>query len=316
MAFERVLDGHSSYLDLDLQPYVTGLHAYASSPVDNVYEASPPVTTFSVVPLSTAGGRPGTSSLQQLGYRLGSYAAPNQLLMWAEKQLLNESRRGESFENAITAFIFALRDTPLQNGRATITVPANLVRSVCDMVSWMRIWQASDIHVHGFDLGSGLPTAQPLPETIAWELKSQAVTAIQPREHTALFTLDEMLRETNRVEKLPMWACLWQLLLIYRKLWLLYTEIDRPPCDQGRASLSSTAMTVKQAYRFLLVKYAAYFDASSPIFPKRNQKPTIDLIVGDVRLQTAWENVMHRRQQFCESSILDKAHLLLPWHHS
>lgn len=308
MAFERFLDEHSSRLDLDLQPYVAGLHASSWPSEDNVYEPSPPATTFGVVPMSTAGNWPGTSSLmQQPEYHLASYGSSGDLLLWAEKQVLNESQRGESFEDAITAFIFTLRDTRLQNGRATITVPANLVRSVCDMVSWMRIWQATNIHVHGFELGTGLPTVQPLPETIVWELRSQAITAVQSSERTALFTLDEMLKETNRVEKLPMLACLWQLLLIYRKVHFMYTEVDRPPCNPGRAYLSSTAMTVKQRYRLLLVKYAAYFDSSSPIFPKKDQEPTIDLLAGDVRLQTAWENVMQRRQGFCESSTQEVA---------
>lgn len=317
MAFEQDLDEHSSHLELDLQPYVTGLNAFSWPPADNVYEASPPVTTFGVVPMSTAGNWPGTSLLQQPEYHLASYGASGDLLMWAEKQLLNESQKGESFEDAITAFIFALRDTPLQNGRATITGPANLVRSVCDMVSWMRIWQASNIYVHGVDVESGLPTVHPLPETTTWELKSQAITAVKLSEHTALFTLDEMLKETNRVEKLPMWACLRQLLLIYRKLHFVYTEIDRPPCDPGRACLSSTAMTVKQIYHLLLVKYAAYFDSSSPIYPKKDQEPTIDLLAGDARIQTAWENVMQRRQGFCESSTQEVARLLLlPWCYS
>lgn len=314
VAFEQVLDEHSPRLDLDLQPYVAGLHAYSWPSVDNVYEPSPPATTVGVVPMSTAGNWPGTSSLlQQPEYHLASYdGSSGDLLMWAEKQLLNESRRGETFEDAITAFIFALRDTPLQNGRATITVPANLVRSVCDMVSWVRIWQASNIHVHGIDLESGLPTVHPLPETIDWELKSQAITAVKPSEHTALFTLDKMLKETNKVEKLPMWACLWQLLLIYRKLHFVYTEIDRPPCNPGRACLSSTAMTIEQIYRILLVKYAAYFDSSSPIYPKKDQEPTADLIAGDPWLQTAWQDVMHRRQQFGELSIHNTAPPVVP----
>lgn len=310
MAFEQVLDESSSSLVLELQPFVAGLHAYSWPSEDNVYEPSPPATTFGVVPMSTAGNWPGTSSLpQQPEYHLASYGSSGDLLMWAEKQILNESWRGESFEDAITAFIFALRDTPLQNGQATITVPANLVRSVCDMVSWMRIWQASNIHVHG--LGFGLPTVHPLPQTVTWELKSQAITAVKRSEHTALFTLDEMLKETNRVEKLPMLACLWQLLLIYRKVHFMYTEVDRPPCNPGRAFLSSTALIVKQIYRLLLVKYAAYFASSSPVYPKKDQEPTVDLIAGDARLQTAWQDVIHRRQEFCELFIHNKAHLLL-----
>lgn len=313
MAFEQVLDERSSLLDLDLQPYVTGMQAFSYPPADNNYEASPPIATLGVVPMSTAGNWPGaTSRLQQQEYHLASYEPSDRLLMWAEKQILSESQRGGSFEDAINAFIFALRDTPLQEGRATITVPANLVRSVCDMVSWIRIWRAPVIHIHGAAWGSGLPRVDPLPEPVIWELKSQATTAMRRSEDTALGTLDEMLKETNRVEKLSMWACLWQLKFIYQKAQDPCIEDRLPICDPGRACLDSVAMTVRQIHRLLLVKYAAYFGSSSPIYHKSNQKSTIDLIAEDPRLRTAWEAVVQRRPEFCKSLVLCNAHPLPP----
>lgn len=307
VAFEEALDEGSSRLNLDLQPYVAGLQAYSYLPIDNNYEASPPAATFGMVPMSTAGNWPGASlRLQQQEYHLASYGPSDELLMWAENQVLSESQRGGSFEDAINAFIFALRDTPLQDGRATIMVPANLVRSVCDMVSWIRIWQAPVIYVHGAALGSGLPTVHPLPESVTWELKSQATTAMRRSEHTVLGTLDEMLKETSRVEKLSMWVCLWQLILIYRKAQDTYTEAHLPICDPGRACLDSAATTVKQLYRLLLVKYASYFCSSSPIHHKSNQKPTMDLVAEDPRLRTAWEAVVQRCPEFCKSLMITR----------
>lgn len=306
VAFEQTLGQQFSDLDLDIQPYITELNVYPPAGSNRGFDLSPAAATFGVVPMSTAGNWPGILSLpRHQEYHLASFGPPERLLIWAEKQVLGESQSGRSFENAINAFIFALRDTSLEQGQATIVVPPNLVRSVCNMISWIRIWQAPVIYVHGVDLGSGLPMSHPLPETVTWELRSQAATAMSQSERTALSVLDglPMQRQKIQADKLSVWACLWQMILIYRKVKVIYAERYRPECNAGQAHLAAVTNAVEEMHRLLLVKHAAYFGSSSPIYHKIKDQPTRRMIEGDRRLLTAWDHVLQRRTEFCKSFI-------------
>lgn len=64
----------------------------------------------------------------------------------------------------------------------------------------------------------------------------------------------------------------------------------------------SVLSVVEHLYRLLVIKYSAYFGSASPIFPKKGQPPTADLLQGDGRLSREWENVLLRRKEFCEHS--------------
>lgn len=57
---------------------------------------------------------------------------------------------------------------------------------------------------------------------------------------------------------------------------------------------------VDDIYKMLVIKHNAYFGATSPIFPERGQPPTTELLEGDERLRTQWDNVLLRRKEFCE----------------
>lgn len=308
VAFEPGLHGLSSGLELALQPYVAAINAYRPSQTAHSYEASLPAATFGVVPMSTAGNWDGAPPRpQQKKYHLASYDPPlsDRLLAWAQRQLCSESQSGATFEDAISTFVFALRDSPqaLAQGRAVITVPTDLVRSVCDMISWVRLWHAPAIHVRGVDLGSRLQPSSQLPETVTWELKSQAVTALALCERTALGTMDHLPHQATPGVKLSVWACLWQMILIYRKLLTTYTEPYRSVWDAGQPHPAAPVVaTIEQLHRLLLVKYAAYFGSSSPIYHKPKQQSTWELLAGDLRLQRAWGDVVHRRTDFCKSS--------------
>ncbi|KAJ4416498.1 hypothetical protein N0V82_006693 [Gnomoniopsis sp. IMI 355080] len=160
------------------------------------------------------------------------------------------------------------------------------------------IWQAPVIYFQGVDLGSGLPTSRPLPDTVTWELKSQATTSVGLSERVALLTLDELSLQKIGAERLSLWACLWQMILIYRKVMATYAKMHPPACDSGHACLAGAATTFEEIHRLLLVKYATYFGSSSPIYHKRGHKSTLEIIAGDTRLRTAWEDVMRRRTAF------------------
>ncbi|KAJ4394649.1 hypothetical protein N0V93_003868 [Gnomoniopsis smithogilvyi] len=296
VAFDKTLEKESSNLDLALQLYLSELKPYPFPWTDRSHQVSPAAATCGVVPMSTAGNWPGIlSQPRSQEYHLASFGPPGRLLMWAERQVLSESRSGGSFEDAINEFIFALRDTPLKEGHNTIKVPSKLVGGVCDLVSWIRIWQAPVIHVYGIDRKFSLPASQQLPETVTWELKSQAATAMVLSERVALSELDDLHRRRNEKEKLAVWACLWQMILIYRKAKAIYVETYRPECHSGKICLAATEKAVEEIHRLLLVKYAAYFGSSSPIYQRSKQQSTWSMIEGDNRLRTAWNNIIHRR---------------------
>lgn len=64
----------------------------------------------------------------------------------------------------------------------------------------------------------------------------------------------------------------------------------------------SALSVVEHLYRLLVIKYSAYFGSASPVFPKKGQPQTTELLEGDERLRREWENVLVRRTEFCEHS--------------
>lgn len=50
----------------------------------------------------------------------------------------------------------------------------------------------------------------------------------------------------------------------------------------------------------LILKYNAYFGSTSPLYPKKGQPPTTEVLAGDDHLKREWGNVSVRRKEFCE----------------
>lgn len=321
VGFDRVLDQQSPTLGLLLQPHIAHLDARWYSPAFSEYYTSPPASTFGTVPMSTAGNWPGVAPhTAQQEYHLSSFGPDlaEKLLDWGTAQLWKETQSNGGFETALNSFVLALGDTPLARARAKTAelVPRSLVRSVGGMISWFRIWHASVIHIHRLgpdSRGIVLPqTPQPLPAIVLWELKSQAVAAICPCQATALSELDGLLLSGIRGMEVSVWACLWQMIIICRKLIAEYAEMNHLACEAGRFHLAATVKTIEKLHRFLLVKFAAYFDSSSPICQKCEQPSTSELLAGDTRLQRAWDEIMRHRKRFCKSVFLFVIFPLLP----
>lgn len=77
---------------------------------------------------------------------------------------------------------------------------------------------------------------------------------------------------------------------------LLIDFVDRVPGYNGVSALPA----VQHLYRLMVIKYNAYFGSTSPIYPKKGQPPTIELLAGDEHLRREWDNVSLRRKEFCE----------------
>lgn len=93
------------------------------------------------------------------------------------------------------------------------------------------IWQTSKLYAYA---RSGAPNAgghnnsySQLPPTGLWELKKLASDALLACEKEVLLELDELTPNDARLIELPLWACIWQMVLIYRKLVAGYSNVAR-----------------------------------------------------------------------------------------
>lgn len=232
-------------LALTLQPYVVNARPFTLAPGHYPYPAA---AGFSSAPMAALSSWPGT----QLASNpvVGACLAPGQehlsrdLLLWAERQLLRElyDKKAPDFEAAILAFLFAYRESPLDLHGASSSSgkkkkltncidPKNLVRKVCEMRCWYLIWQTSKLYTCA---NGGAPYASghtndysQLQATVIWELRKIAIEALVACEKEILLELDELSPDGARLMELPLWGCIWQMILIYRKLVSGYSKIAR-----------------------------------------------------------------------------------------
>lgn len=165
------------------------------------------------------------------------------LLLWAERQLLRElyDKKTPGFEAAILSFLLAYRNSPLDlrgtsssSGKKKLPAcidPKTLVRKVCEMRCWYLIWQTSKLYTFsrgGAPVGGGHPNCQSqLSPTVILELKKIATEALIACEKEILLELDELSPDGARLIELPLWACIWQMILIYRQMVSGYSKIAR-----------------------------------------------------------------------------------------
>lgn len=174
----------------------------------------------------------------------GQENLPRDLLGWAERQLSGELRdkMAPDFESAIFSFLLVYRDSPLElqgcssssssgKKKALACVdPTNLVRKICEMRCWYLIWQTSKLYAYTQGDASGLDARKDkysrLPPTTLWELRKITAEALIACEKEILLELDE-LSDGARLIELPLWACMWQMILIYRQLVAGYSKLAR-----------------------------------------------------------------------------------------
>lgn len=266
-------------LILIVQPYVEKATTEWFAPPNWGYSYPPSSTTFGIVPMSTNGNWPGIWSslgeLQPLGPSLYNFPqgsdiqhclvpqvglSTQQLLIWAEGQVLQESARQTSFEAAIQALAFALRDGLLsshdnnnnnssnnsRNNRtggagqggshrststSARTKPSllDLLRNVCEMTCWIWIWRARSLYVSGVaavgGIGGGIvgpPPPQVLSTTALSELKTLALASLVQCERLVLSGLDAFGPSIKGME-VSVWACLLQTIFSYRQMIATYS---------------------------------------------------------------------------------------------
>ncbi|KAG8169327.1 hypothetical protein KVR01_000072 [Diaporthe batatas] len=322
-------------LVLTLQPYVVNARPVA---LGTGHSSLPSYAGVSDASAWNSGPsiQPIPSTVMGLCLAPGQEHLPRDLLGWAEKQLSGELRdkNAPDFESAILSFLLVYRDSSpeLQGSssssssgkrKALVCVdPENLVRKICEMRCWYLIWQTSKLYAcaHG-----GAPNSDGrsdkhsrLPPTALWELRKITTEALIAYEKEILLELDELSPDAARLIELPLWACMWQMILIYRQLVAGYSNLARSrlvsSVDGGTAGSNeiSALPVVEHLYRLLILKYNAYFGSTSPIYPKKGQPPTSEVLAGNEHLKREWDNVSVRRKEFyrtIENGVVSDTHL-------
>lgn len=227
-----------------LQPYVVNARPSALAAG---YYSSPAAAGISSGPVAAPSSWSGTQLAPNPAVwdclAPGQERLPCDLLAWAERQLLRElyDKKAPDFGAAILSFLFAYRESSLDlhgasssSGKKKLSAcvdPKNLVRKVCELRCWYLIWQTSKLYTcaHG-----GVPCANghthsysQLQPKVIWELRKIATEALVACEKEVLLELDELSPDGARLIELPLWACIWQMVLIYRQLVSGYSNLAR-----------------------------------------------------------------------------------------
>lgn len=310
-------------LALTLQPYVVNARPFALA---TGHSYTPLYAGISGASKSTwDSGRstqPEPNMVMGLCLAPGQEQLPRDLLGWAEKQLSGELRdkKAPDFESSILAFLLVYRDSPLKpqysssnsssrEKKALACVDSkNLVRKTCEMRCWYFIWQTSKLYAytHGGapDPGGHSDKHSRLPPTALWELRKMTAEGLIACEKEILLELDEMSPDGARLIELPLWACIWQMILIYRRLVAGSSNVAHSQLGGsvhgGTAGFNEVFAlpVVEHLYRLLILKYNAYFGSTSPIYPKKGQPPTTEVLAGDEDLKRKWDNLSLRRKEF------------------
>ncbi|KAK2610483.1 hypothetical protein N8I77_003910 [Diaporthe amygdali] len=303
---------------LMLQEYVVNERPFMSA---TSYFPSPAPAGFASAPVSHSSDRLETqsspNSVPWLCLAPGHEPLSGTLLTWAERQLSKELdvKKAPDFEAAILSFLLAYRDSPMDLSDVSYNIgkkssafvdAKNLIRKTCEMRCWYRIWQTSALYYQADGGGSatGNNIHQPMPVAALFELKKIAANALIACEKHILSELDEWPPGVDRLTELPLWACLWQMILIYKQLVAGYSNLARSHpvnsiygVNPGFNEVSALSV-VQHLYRLLIVKYNAYFGSTSPIYPRKGQPSTSELLAGDKHLKREWDNVLMRRKEF------------------
>lgn len=238
---------------------------------------------------SSSAPHPPTAQPHSAPHRfVGLYSSPStvDLIVWAEAQ----AARDPSFKGAVSTLVLTLRDRPLpvpertdaqrrrrrgnrrrggaaggggsadghveQSGNISPATPwpGNLLRSTHEWACWTRILDAPMLYMHARMTKSSPLETLHVPETVLWSLKRLALNALEEAERATLESLDSLPPDIRGVE-VPVLACLWQVILIYRQLIgsyvaELYARDNGAPTKfaGGQYSLAATRVCLPSAF--------------------------------------------------------------------
>lgn len=246
VCFDLAPNSSNLVLSLQVYPESVPINLYASS--QQVFH-QPPIAAFNAVSVFNNSDWRGFDApahlpwcmsqgqgQYQIQHRLAANSQPprNEILQWIETQITGGLDQTHHFAAKLTAFIFLLVNkalpiplerstTPLRRSASSNIVfsARYLLRNVCEMTCWVRLWNTETMYYRD---ANGI---QPLPATTLRELKNLALPWLAEAERLVLESLDDLLARNGGIqddEMLPVWACLWQLILLYRNLLQAYAD--------------------------------------------------------------------------------------------
>jgi len=160
---------------------------------------------------------------------------------WVERDLEVRCQRQMDFPLAVHQFL--MKYTCHGMGLPKHGLVANVHRMAC----FFRVWKTPS-----FCCQDSTNKDAVLPISVQAQLRTIVQRGLHSIEHNVLRELDSMITPMGQPrfhDKLPLWACLWQLILIYRELtaasraWLSRSE-------QGRSDQLTVAIHTRYKYLF------------------------------------------------------------------
>lgn len=253
VTFNQTDEDNSTGLALKLQPFRVDSWRPMEGSSKAGISSGPPLSSPQSQPVTTPSHKPFPP--EEMAYSLDPKDHPSNedLLRWiqAEKSPTGDDEKTlPSFDVAIERFVFALDNSSLllppppqdksasesargkRKGFGHIISSRRLVRQVCEMACWVKLWRTRALFVKGRrppgQLGDGtrarIQMPSQLPQNVLSELNNLKLGSLVLSQQRVLEDLDDFLVTGVRGLELPVWACLWQMILTYRQLILAYTQ--------------------------------------------------------------------------------------------
>ncbi|KAI1386978.1 uncharacterized protein F4822DRAFT_445107 [Hypoxylon trugodes] len=201
------------------------------------------------------------------------------LIKWASWQMLKVEER--SFQSALDILV----STYAREEQYQLPHYA-LVRKVHDLRCMYKIWRQKEFFCHRFQG----PHLEPLPERICQDLKGIIVHRMKTLESDIWAQFYKLLEAGLKpIDRLPLWACMMQLVLMYRDIYIL--NGSKGPYGE---SLQLQIMTTS-LFENLVVMCEIAFGKKKP------EAMTDDGNPGKRQLNADFEKVNGRRDEFYKS---------------
>ncbi|KAH6997915.1 hypothetical protein BKA56DRAFT_12128 [Ilyonectria sp. MPI-CAGE-AT-0026] len=218
-------------------------------------------------------------------YALPQLLPAKTLVDWVEKIVTHQDTRNIGFQQAVDAFI-------MRYSKSSTSLPMhNLVQRVHELncLTKIRLGLVLCVDEHG-------KTTAPSC-ALHTQFGQISKAASQPIEKYVLGELEKLVFGASGIgpsNAIALWASLWCLILMYRKLVRSYIAFQQFPCHvpedySGFPQCKLEAGT--HFYHYLVSIYAALFRATSPLYADLRVAATRNLLSDDESLVQAFMNL-------------------------
>ncbi|KAI5466349.1 hypothetical protein BGZ63DRAFT_438157 [Mariannaea sp. PMI_226] len=230
-------------------------------------------------------------------YALPQLLPAKKLIDWVENIMAYQDTRNIGFQQAVDSFI-------MKYSKSAALLPMhNLVKKVHELNCLTKIRLGLVLCVD--DQGQATPPSCALHTQFGQISKA----ASQPIEKFVLKELEQLVFGTSGIgpsNVMALWASLWCLILMYRKLVRSYIAFKQFPCHvpedySGFPECKLEAGT--HFYHYLVSIYAALFRATSPLYADLRVAATRNLLNEDEDLMRSFLNLRTESFYFQRESL-------------